>query len=187
MDVKLQIIPEKPLRREILNLKNRKYQEIFKSNTTNTNEFTNCFENDLSLEIQIQNWRKILKKHCHRAFKKVRIKEKPQNKFLINKEISQLVNQRNRLLKTVQRDGDTVIKDIEKDISNREAEINRDFVRKQLKHFSGDQENINLSEMWKILKRINPKHKNTVPVAKKDYKGKLTDGHLVAKIYNVCK
>ena len=54
IDVKLQIIPEKPLRREILNFKNKKYQAIFKSNTTNTYEFTDCFKSDLSLEIQIE-------------------------------------------------------------------------------------------------------------------------------------
>ena len=33
IDVKLKIIPEKPLRREILNFKNKKYQAVFKSNT----------------------------------------------------------------------------------------------------------------------------------------------------------
>ena len=87
IDVKLKIIPEKPLRREILNFKNKKYQAVFKSNTTNTNEFTDCFKNDLPLEIQIENWRNTLKKHCQKAFKKVRINDKPQNKSVTNKNL----------------------------------------------------------------------------------------------------
>ena len=78
MDLALEIITEKPQRTEIWNLKNRKCQETFKNITSSTNEFTDCFKNELPLQKQIENWKSTLKKHIGRAFTKVRIRNKPK-------------------------------------------------------------------------------------------------------------
>ena len=60
LDVDMDILVEKPERREIFNFKDRESQEKFKIDTTNTNEFTSCFATDLPLKDQIKNWRKVV-------------------------------------------------------------------------------------------------------------------------------
>ena len=44
---------------------------------------------------------------------------------------------------------------------------------KHFKKFNDNPENVNITEMWKALKKVCPKFKSNVPVAKKDFKGKL--------------
>ena len=46
MDLDLQIIKEKPVRQELYNFKNKECQSRFKTLTTETNDFTNCFQNN---------------------------------------------------------------------------------------------------------------------------------------------
>ena len=186
MDVNLEIIPDKPKRREIFNFKNIKCQEVFKNITTNTTEFSRCFENNLSFEKQVNRWRKTLRSYCQNAFKKIRIIDKKEMKP-INKNLAKLINKRNEMKKNVH--SKRVLQDIEEDISKQEAEMNRDFIINTFKKFGNNPENVNLVEMWKILKKMCPKHKNTVPIAKRDYKGKLvTDPKqlkkLLSKEYN---
>ena len=66
-----------------------------------------------------------------------------------------------------------MVDSIEHKIAKIEAKENRDKVIKNFKRFSEDPENINIQEMWKVLKSIGPKFKKTVPMAKKNYKGKI--------------
>ena len=54
MDVNLQIITEKPERREIYDFKNRESQAAFKENTSKTREFSDCFETDQPLLEQVE-------------------------------------------------------------------------------------------------------------------------------------
>ena len=54
-----------------------------------------------------------------------------------------------------------------------QAEENYLLVMKNFKRFSNNPENINIQEIWKILKSIGPKHGNTLPIAKKNHKGVL--------------
>ena len=49
LDVDMEILVEKPERREIFNFKDRESQKKFKIDTKNMNEFTSCFTNDLPL------------------------------------------------------------------------------------------------------------------------------------------
>ena len=91
MDVNLQIIPQKPGRKEIYNFKNKESQDMFKEITT---KFSECFNNDLPILKQVGNWRNVLKSHCQRAFKKIRIDKKKHVK--INLKIMHLVGQRNK-------------------------------------------------------------------------------------------
>ena len=44
MDINLEIIPDKPKRREIFNFKNKRCQETFKNITTKSTDFSRCFE-----------------------------------------------------------------------------------------------------------------------------------------------
>ena len=53
VDLDLKIETEKPKRRLIWNLKNKKAQQILKVSTSKTTDFTECFDNKLPLETQI--------------------------------------------------------------------------------------------------------------------------------------
>ena len=65
------------------------------------------------------------------------------------------------------------LQDIEIRISELEAEENREQIIKNFKRFGNNPENINLQEMWKVLKSICPKYENVLPIAKQNYKGDI--------------
>ena len=46
MDVKLELIADKPQRKEIFNFKDKDSQAYFKEITSKTSEFSNCFDNN---------------------------------------------------------------------------------------------------------------------------------------------
>ena len=71
MDLAIEIITEKPKRTEIWNFKNKKNQETFKKLTSETNEFSFCFQNELPVLEQFENWRNTLNKYLRKASKKV--------------------------------------------------------------------------------------------------------------------
>ena len=83
LDIDLKVNPAKPVRKEIYNFKCKESQDTFKDITSNTEEFSKCFENNLSLLDQINNLRKVLKFKCQKVFKKIRItnKKRPQKKI----------------------------------------------------------------------------------------------------------
>ena len=96
MDVDLNIDSIKPERIEMFNFKDKEGQDKFKQVTTETLEFSKCFEDDAPLIEQIDNWQKILKSSCSKAFKKIRITNK--NMKPLNKEIAELIDKRNDLV-----------------------------------------------------------------------------------------
>ena len=55
---------------------------------------------------------------------------------------------------------------IENRIAEIEAQENRNLIHKKFKKFSDNQENINLQEVWKVLKSICPKFKKNSPHCK---------------------
>ena len=62
---------------------------------------------------------------------------------------------------------------IEIRISELEVEKKREQIIKHFKRYGKNTENINLQEMWKVLKSICPKYENVLPIAKRNYKGDL--------------
>ena len=65
-----------------------------------------------------------------------------------------------------------VINDLEEKISSIEAEENRKQILNNFKYFSENPESIQMSRMWKLLKRIWPKF-NSQSTAKKNHKGDI--------------
>ena len=45
LDVELEVVPEKPQRREVFNFKDQQAQSLFKEKTSMTDKFTKCFQN----------------------------------------------------------------------------------------------------------------------------------------------
>ena len=92
----------------------------------------------------------------------------------INPKIINLVDQRNKLREKNKNFEDSEeVKTIEKEISCLEADENRKSIIKNFKRFSDNPENVNLQEVWKVLKTIGPKYASSIPIAKRNFKGKL--------------
>ena len=148
IDIEIETVNEKPMREEMFNFKDIKAQEVFKNITTNTEAFTNCFNDDKPIEAQIENWRKTLKYFCHKAFKKIRIKRKGPRP--IDKRICDLINKRNALVKS--KASGEEIENIDMIIADREASYNREKIMKNFRSFSENSENIQMNKMWKLMK-----------------------------------
>ena len=170
LDVNLKMISEKPKRRELFNFQNSECQQKFKFETTNTNDFTDCFKNDLPLGDQIKLWKNKLNKYFRSSFKKIRIKSKMKMKPLNNK-ITQLITLRNNLLLKNGSEEDLI--ELNNHISDLEAKENRDLIMKHFKSFSEDPEKINLTQMWKKMRQIWPKFGANLPTAKRNHNGKI--------------
>ena len=172
MDLDFKVIREKPIRREIFHFKDQLGQAKFKTLTSETQEFTKCFENDFPLEKQIELWQKVLKKTCIKAFKKIRVTGRKKTKP-INQELTRLINHRNKLPRNKDVND---IKDIEKRISDIEAKENRDLIFKNFQSFNENPEAVNMAQIWKLMKTLWPKHGNILPVAKQNHLGKVISG-----------
>ena len=70
LELNLVLQKNKPERLEIFKFSDESSQANFKFLTSNTEDFTNCFENDLDFESQIRLWRKTFKDYLHKSFKK---------------------------------------------------------------------------------------------------------------------
>ena len=150
MDLSLQAVSAKPERKEIYNFKDNNSLVTFQEMTSNTQEFSNCFQNDLPLQQQLNNWRKVLKSHVQASFKKIRINGKKCTKKL-NPNISSFIDERNKLVKRSLSDIEKLqVEKLENTISSMQAEENYLFIIKNFKRFSDNPENINLQEIWKF-------------------------------------
>ena len=137
MDLDIDIEPVKQERVEMFNFKEEASKNVFKKLTTETKEFTECFNNKIPLLEQIENWTKLLNKFCYKSFKKVRIRKK--NLKPIKATLKNLINTRNILMKHPDNPRNKlIINDLTKRIYEIEAEENRNQILKDLKDFSAN-------------------------------------------------
>ena len=64
MDLNLRFNRIKPERKEMFNFMDKEEQEKFKTLTSKTNEFSECFNNNDPLLSRVENWRKVLDSKC---------------------------------------------------------------------------------------------------------------------------
>ena len=88
--------------------------------------------------------------------------------------LKSLINERNKLSKLKKHDeNEKKIEVLNRKISEIEAlEVHNKIVKK-IKQFSDNPEQINMSQMWKIFKKMWPKNSGVLPVAKRNFKGKI--------------
>ena len=172
LEINLFFSPLKQDREEIFEFRNQESQMLFKQLTSNTKEFSNCFNNNLDFEKQARNWRKLLDKYFHKSFKKVRISRKPSKK---KSEISDLMDKRKNLKNkvVVDENDEEEILNIEEMIADKCLEANRKNVVDNFKGMERNDGNIHHQGIWKMKKKYFPKLKPTLPVAKKNLKGQL--------------
>ena len=150
MDVDLELITEKPQRIEYFDFKNKHSQEMFKKITSETVEFSNCFNNGKPLQKQVDEWQKVLKTHCQKAFKKFRIRRKKSK--AIKGTIRKLIDERNRLVNcSINHDE---IDKIDNEIADQEAEENRKIVMENFKQLADNPEQVNMQQMWKLHSKL---------------------------------
>ena len=172
VDIDLKLISEKPEREEFFNFKDEKSQNVFHRVTSETEEFTKCFQDKNPMNVKIEEWRKVLNLNCKKAFKKIRIRRKKVKP--LNSEIANLIDERNLLSKDA--NNQTKRESIEKEIAIKEAEENRNIIVKNFKTLSENSENVNLQKMWKLMKKLWPKVNGILPTAKRNHQGKIVTG-----------
>ena len=170
MDLDIKLISEKPERVEIFNFKDEQSLKNFRKSTTETEEFTECFKDDTPLPLQVERWRKVLNSHCNQSFKKIRIQKKKLKP--IKSKISSFINERNFLSKHPEKN-EGKINALNEQIAENVAEENRELIVSNFKHFSDNPQNINMQQMWKLLKKLWPKNPPTIPTAKRNHRGKI--------------
>ena len=181
MDLDLKIESIKPERIELYNFKDKEGQNLFKQISSETSLFSNCFKNNKPLVVQFLNWQKELRSTCSKAFKKIRIKRK--NVVPLKGEMSKLINQRNIFANSSDNvEKDRKLQELNNEISNLEAEENRNKLMDNFKQISDNLENINVSKMWKLLNKLWPKNSNSLPTAKKNHRGKIVSGPCEIKL-----
>ena len=175
MDMDIEIESEKPERIEMYNFKNTEAQMKFLELTSETNEFTKCFENKMHVSKQVDKWLEMLNSFCSKSFKKIHIRSK--NVKPLKALLVKLINQRNVLINRNEGIVNTIeLEGVTKRIAELEAEENRNKIVQHFKFYSDNPEQINMQQMWKLMKQMWPKVDPTLSVAKKNHKGKIVSG-----------
>ena len=181
---------QKPERKEFFNFRNKVCQEAFKRETETNMQLLECFENELSLEMQSKVWLKTFNSIIYKCFRKIRMCKKKKETFS-NKNA--LLRERLDLIKNIKsKDNSEALKrqikdrinQIENDIGTEIVNRYHEEIIETIKDLGGDETAIDGSgrqKLWKVLKRKNPKIKSTVPIGKKDRKGNLITNHLGLK------
>ena len=74
LNLNLNIVPTKPARTPIYNFKSHQGRTLFQQLTSETSEFTDCFNSMQPLQLQCEQWKETVMSHCNKAFPKIRIR-----------------------------------------------------------------------------------------------------------------
>ena len=177
LELSLLFNKSRPQREELFNFRNKECQNTFKEITTNSNKLSEVFENELPLQEQAKKWEKTLNSFFHKSFTKIRITDRPKED-----RISLLIEKRNSLKKEVNKlnkegkDDENIEnehRETEKIIADESAESNRKLVMENFEALSSTDGTVNTNGMWKLKKKVFPKHVNPLPVCKKKFQGQI--------------
>ena len=168
IEINLKISPEKTEKIELTNFKDPVAQKNFKRMTDETEEFTRCTESEKNITDKIEIWKHLLNDHCKKSFKKMRIRKKK----LKPSKADKLINERNKLIKNHKEENSEEIKKLDMEISNTIATEEREKFL-QFKQFEDQNGSTNMSEMWKLKKKLWPKKASALPAAKINHHGKI--------------
>ena len=165
MKVNLQTVTKKKERIEILDINNKKQQQTFKINTSETEDFTNCFKGPETVLEQCGQWISTLKSHCKKSFQTIRIRPKR----IQPSKADSLINKRNKQLKLGKYDQ---VKLMDENIAQIVAEEGR-AKAKMFERYSDQNGSNSVQEMWKLKKKLFPKKASVLPSAKLNYQGRV--------------
>ena len=82
LEINMKFSSMKQERKEIFHFKNVASQQVFKKLTSDTAEFSDCFQTDKPFEEQAVKWRKVFNGFFQKSFKKVRVINKTSKQFI---------------------------------------------------------------------------------------------------------
>ena len=182
LNLNLNVLPQKQQRAEMLDFKNINGRAIFKRKTTETNDFTDCFESMSPLLEQCENWFDTLKAYCKKSYPMIRIR----SKHMKNSSADNLITRRNELKQHIE-DGKS---NKEEELHKLEVEIATIIEKEETNKaklftkFCNESSSINITEMWKLKKTIWPNKKESLPTGKLNNKGRIvTDSEELKELY----
>ena len=190
LEMNMNVCKQKPERVEILNMKNKECQAVFKEETDNNLELLANFSNDLPPEVQCHKWYKTFNHILHKCFRKVRVVGKKSNDDcgvdnLIRKRIM-LKNEAksNKIDEDVKKELKLKITEIEGEIGDKVAEEFKKNLADTMAEVGAEKDDLNgagRNKIWKLLKKKYPKQSNVIPVGKRDKSGNLITNHMGLK------
>ena len=173
INIDLKLLPTKPTRNVIFNFKNEQSRQQFQEITSHTTQFTDCFDSMQPMQIQCEDWEKMVMSYCEKIFPKLRVRTKKirgsaADKLMMERNIIKRKQEGN---KTTPSENKQLV-DMENKISNILEEEERSKSH-QFKKFSADNGSVSVSEMWKLKKELWPKNKESIPSGKINHQGKL--------------
>ena len=190
LELALEYSAQKPERKEFFNFRNKVCQEAFKRETETNRQLLECFDNELSVEMQSKMWLRTFNSIIFKCFKKIRMGKKNRENVgdknsLLRERINLIKNAKSKnISEALKKQIEERIKQIENAIGNDIVNEYHEEILETIKDLGGDQTTIDGSgrqKLWKILKRKNPKIKSNIPIGKKDRKGNLITNHLGLK------
>ena len=125
------------------------------------------------MKVQCDRWKQVIEAHCKKAFPPIRIRNAKISSFksyvLIQKRNTLKNRQENNKTNSEE---DNELLHLEKQIADIIAEEQREKAMK-FKRFCVENGSVNVSEMWKLKKKLWPKNKDSIPTGKFNHQGKL--------------
>ena len=145
------------------------------------NQLLECFENELSVEMQCKKWLKTFNSIVCKCFRKIRIGTNRKQIFsnkntLLRERIEKIKESKAKdISEELKKQIEVRIQEIENEIGNKVVEEYHEEIIETINSMGGDETSIDGSgrqKLWKILKRKFPKTKSNIPMGKKRQKGK---------------
>ena len=182
LNLNLKVYPQKPQRVQILDFKNCDGQKLFTRRTSETTDFTDCFESKLPVLEKWEQWFKILKAHCNKSYPMIRIRSRSMK----SSAADPFIRQRNKLKQHIEDGKSTSVNELqilEEKIADIIAE-EENYKAKLFRQFCNESNSINIAEMWKLKKSIWPKKLESLPTGKINNQGHMvTDTEELKELY----
>ena len=180
--ISLNIITPKPQRVQLSDFKNENGKILFNKLTTETKQFTECFEGMLPLLEKCEKWQKTVETYCVKSYPIIRIR----NQNIKTSSADKLIVKRNLLKKQIE---DGITKDVDElnvlEIRIAEIlEVEETNKANMFKEYCNESNSVNISEMWKLKQKVWPKIQETLLAGKVDNQGHMvTDHEELKKLY----
>ena len=164
-ELNINIPRTKPDRRVVFRFKEEEDFKKYYKMTSDNAKFTNILDSlaEDNFDAKINQWNKVFKRTLHSCFRKVRINK--NDKLLRSNSLYK------KRQKAIHEENEEEVERTEEKMAEYEAMKNMEelmFNINELKRSNGNQASI-----WKLKKKMFPKNKSSLPVAKRNRAGKI--------------
>ena len=151
---------------EVFNFKDVESQKNFLKSTNETEALSNIFNSQKSVAIQTKKFLKRLDGFIQENFKKVRIEARVDHK------LEELYNKRRLLRNKSDEESVEKLEKVELELVDKYSEKMVKDISNELKSVKGEEGGYNPGHLWKLKKKLSPRHTDP-PTAMKDSQGNL--------------